>query len=67
MSKHKIIFFGSDESNTEDHQLECFCNDENEIYISVDMGNISTSFIVLDKSSAIKLSRVLKSEISKIQ
>lgn len=66
MSNHKIIFFGTE--NSENHQLECYYNDNNEIFISIDMNyNQTPDWITLDKDTAIKLTRVLKSEISKIQ
>lgn len=66
MSNHKIIFLGTE--NSENHQLECYHNDNDEIFISIDMGyNEITDWITLDKATAIKLVRVLKAEISKIQ
>jgi hypothetical protein len=66
MSNHKIIFYGDDAS--EEHKLECFKNDNNSIFISIDMHfNQVPDWITLDKATAIKLSRVLKSEISKIE
>jgi hypothetical protein len=66
MSNHKIIFYGS--GTSENHKLECFYNTNNKIFITIDMGfNQTPDWIVLDKDTAIKLSRVLKSEISKIQ
>ncbi len=66
MSNHKIIFLGSESS--ENHELECYRNDNNEIFISIDMKyNQVNDWITLDRATAIKLSRVLKAEISKIQ
>ena len=66
MSNHKIIFLGTE--NSENHQLECYYNDNDEIFISIDIGyNEITDWITLDKATAIKLVRVLKAEISKIQ
>ena len=66
MSNHKIIFLGSELS--ENHELECYHNDRNEIFISIDMKyNQVNDWITLDRATAIKLSRVLKAEISKIQ
>jgi hypothetical protein len=68
MSNHKIIFFGSEESETQEHQLNLFANNNGNIYIGIDSKfNSVPDFICLDKATAIKLSRVLKSEISKIQ
>ena len=68
MSNHKTIFFGSKESETQEHQLNLFANDKGNIYISIDSKyNSLPDFICLDRSTAIKLSRVLKAEISKIK
>jgi hypothetical protein len=67
MSNHKIVFFGSDESKTDNFTLNLFANSEDNIYISIDSGiNEVPDFICLDKKTAIKLSRVLKCEISKL-
>lgn len=66
MSKHKIVFYGTRDS--EDTELQAYYNIFNEIYISIDMNyNQFPDFITLDKATAIKLVRVLKREISKIQ
>lgn len=66
MSNHKIIFYGSE--NSEEHTLECYHNDNNEIFISIDMKyNQLPDWITLDRPTAIKLSKVLKAEISKIK
>lgn len=67
MSNHKIIFFGSELSETQDHELETFANEKGNIYIKIEMPGFVESFICLDRSTAIKFSRVLKAEISKIQ
>jgi len=64
----KLIFKSSDKSGV-DSEMECFCNDQNEIFISIlDSENIriDSPYICLDKSTAIKFSKVLRSEISKI-
>tara|TARA_R110000796_G_scaffold182336_1_gene298885 strand:- start:482 stop:685 length:204 start_codon:yes stop_codon:yes gene_type:complete len=66
MSKHKILFYGTD-NGSEDHKLETFINVYNEIFISIDMPDFTTSFISLDKSTAIKFAKTLRTEINKIQ
>ena len=66
MSRHQIVFYGSDE--TPESELKVFYNVKNEIFISIDMKyNEISDYITLDKETAIKLVRVLKREISKIQ
>jgi hypothetical protein len=67
MSNHKIVFYGSEKSETEQFTLNLFANIHNNIYICINSGiNEEPDFICLDKNTAIKLSRVLKCEISKL-
>ena len=61
----KIIFQSSSMSGIE-AELECFANTNEEICIVIDAKDLPVSYICLDKETAIKLSKVLKSEISKI-
>lgn len=61
----KIIFQGSNQLGVES-ELQCYANTNDKIFISIDMEGYQTSFICLDRETAIKLSKVLKSEISKI-
>ena len=64
MGSVKLIFQGynsvDDESTSE---LECYLNSNNEIYISIDMGDMPASWICLDKSTAVCLSKELKKQI----
>lgn len=68
MSKHKIIFVGDSNENI---QLEVKQTHEELLTISIqDYGcdhQYNYQIISLDKPTAIKLSRVLKSEISKLK
>jgi hypothetical protein len=66
MAKVKLIFYGT-EGYTVDHELECFCNADGEIYISIDTGDIPPSWICLDKSTAIKFAKTIRTEINKIE
>lgn len=66
MARAKLIFYGAEASKSEDHELECFCNETEHIYISIDMGVFVPSWIVLDKPTAIKLVKTLKTEINKV-
>jgi len=67
MAHYKTIFLGSETSETETHELQLYANNKNNIYISIDMKSTQDSFICLDKATAIKLSKSLKTEISKIE
>lgn len=64
MANVKLLFNGSEISETEDHELKCFANTHGEIYINISMPRFMDSFICLDRSTAIKLHRELKKQIS---
>jgi hypothetical protein len=67
MANIKLVFQGTEKSQTEEHQLITFANTNNEIYLSIDMPDWETSFICLDKSTAVKLVKELKLQISYLQ
>jgi hypothetical protein len=60
MSNVKSIFC------SEFGDLQLFANDQNKIFISIESDGYAPSFVVLDKPTAIKLSRVLRAEIAKL-
>ena len=62
----KIIFQGSTKTGIES-ELQCFANTWNEIFIQIDNKYDYNSFICLDKQTAIRFSKLLKSEISKLE
>lgn len=72
MSKHSeimvnLLFQGSKSSDTQEHTLKVFANTNYEIYIEIEtLGYGEQSFIVLDRETAIKLSKELRKQISKI-
>ena len=65
MSKTKIIFCSSDLSNV-NFEMECFANHRNEIYINIynPDDHQEFGFVCLDKLTAIKFSKHLRSEIA---
>jgi hypothetical protein len=65
----KLLFYGSDKSETSEHSITCYCNIHHEIYIEISMGhNDFTRYCVcLDKETAIKLSKELRKQIAYIQ
>lgn len=67
MSNFKILFYGTDKNEMSEHSLECYANINNEIWISIEMPEFPPSFICLDKSTAIKFAKTLRTEINKIQ
>ena len=67
MENTKFIFTGTDLS--EDQEMQIYYNNRNEIFLKIynwETPELS-EFITLNKATAIKLSKVLKREISKIQ
>lgn len=64
----KLKFYGTENTNTNEHSLEAFVNQEMEITIkitdeSVDHG-YNRQLISLDKSTAIKFSREIRKQIA---
>ena len=62
MSDVRIIFGGSELSETQNHELECYANFQNDIYINIDMCIQTTNpaFICLNKKAAIRFHKELK-------
>lgn len=67
MANTKLVFIGTENSQTDDHELVCYQNKSNEIYINISVPNYDDLFICLDKSTSIKLHRELKKQISFIE
>ena len=70
MSRSKIVFYGTDESKTDSHELTAYGNSNNEIYIEVNDGSgesVHMGFICLDVPTAISLVKNLKREIGLIK
>ena len=67
MSNTMTVYFGSDKSSTKDHELKCYANNKDEIYICIDTHSFPESYICLDEHTAIKLSKELRKEIAKIK
>jgi hypothetical protein len=64
----RVVFIGTEESDTNQSELEVYVNDLNEVYISIsDSFTGNNSVISLDKPTAIKFHRELKKQISFIE
>lgn len=63
MEKVKILFQGTERSQTDETELEVFANVQNEIFISIEDGSYPGNFICLDKATAVRLVRELKKQI----
>ena len=62
-----LVFYGSDESQTYDTQLRCFCNTNYEIFIGIQEKHSPEIYIALDKRTAIRLSKELRKQIAIIR
>lgn len=70
MSKTKVVFIGTEASETNEMELQAYCNSDNEIFISLNSYGSSienATIICLDRATAIKLVKNLKFEISKME
>jgi len=72
MEHTKLLFCGTNESETNEKELCCYVNTKDEIYISIVDTTINneyygTQYICLNKATAIKLHKELKKQISYIQ
>ena len=69
MANCKIVFIG-DGVSSNDMELECFKNNKSQVFIEIRNGQNSSGyecqFICLDKSTAIKFAKALRTEINKI-
>lgn len=65
MSNTRLIFYGTD--SKQESQLQLFCNTKKEIFIQIETDGFVPQYICLDRETAIKLSKTLKAEISKIR
>lgn len=67
MAKVKLLYCGTEKSGTETYTLTMYANANNEIFIGIDSEGQQSSFICLDRSTAIKLSKELRKEISNLE
>lgn len=67
MANVRLKFYGSGFS--ENHSLECYPNSKNQIYMHIKMedSDLPESWICLDISTAIKLSKELRKSINEIK
>lgn len=63
----QLVFYGSEKSQTSNHELRCFCNTHHEIYVGIEMHHNMEHFICLDKATAIKFSKELRKQIALIE
>ena len=66
MANVRLIFDSTERSDIQS-SLECHLNDNNEIFIKIEDNTDFIACICLDKSTAIKFSKTLRTEINKIQ
>ena len=71
MANYKTVFLGTEKSNTYSNELQCYQNTMGEIFINITDTSIQNDyneqFICLDISTAIKLSKTLRTHINLIK
>jgi len=65
MANVKLIFQGTERSETNETDLECYINTHNEITIHLE--DNYPQYICLDKSTAIRFAKTLRTEINKME
>jgi hypothetical protein len=70
MERMKILFYGTDRSDSQHHTIEAFLNIFDEIFIEINNENsyngLDSQFICLNKETAIKLVKELKKAIGQL-
>ena len=66
MANIKLSFLGTEVTNTDENELECFINIHDEITMSIS-NNGDFELISLDVPTAIKLTKVLRGYINQIK
>jgi hypothetical protein len=70
MERMKILFYGTDRSQTENHTIKTFANSFDEIFIEINNENsyngLNSQFICLNRETAIKLVKELKKSIGQL-
>ena len=67
MANVKLIFGGSEEHECSEQTIQCYVNADGGLYINItydDLEYDDVRYTVLDKQTAIKLSRELRKQIS---
>ena len=68
MANVKLIFHGTENTNTHNTELECFVNVKNQITLSIDSGDgFYPTIICLDTPTAIKFAKTLRSVINEVK
>ena len=67
MANTKTIFLGTEQSRSNSTELHCYLNFSNEIFIMIEPEDQEPCFICLDRATAIRLCKILKSEIGKME
>ena len=67
MAKVKLLFYGTEKTNTENITLECFHNSVNELSMVINDNDFSNQLVIsFDKETAVRFSRELRKQIALI-
>ena len=64
MANIKLVCLGTHKSETDEHEIEAYLNSNDEIFIRIQ--GSSEECICLDKSTAIRFAKIIRTEINKI-
>lgn len=67
MENVSLVFYGTEESETDQCELKCYTNKDNELFIQIDDGGQPPVYICLNEQTAVKLSKVIRKEIGIIK
>lgn len=65
MGNFKVVFYGTEESKTDENELTLYRNSYNDLFINIK--GCQDEFIVLDVITAVRLSRELRRVIAEIK
>tara|TARA_R110002020_G_scaffold475651_1_gene711511 strand:+ start:186 stop:398 length:213 start_codon:yes stop_codon:yes gene_type:complete len=65
MGNYKLVFYGTEESKSNDHELTAYMNHSNELYVNIE--GYTSEFIVLDIDTAVRFSRELRRVIAEMK
>ena len=65
MGNFKLVFYGTEKSETDQHELTAYRNIKNDLFIQI--SGFGHEYICLDVQSAVRLSREIKRVISEMK
>jgi hypothetical protein len=64
MANVKLLFYGTEESKTDETSIECFVNSNGDLSIFIEDSSDPATCVVLDKSTAIRFAKEIRKQIA---